>query len=156
MEASTTTKYPRCVTEALTKIDDQRKMVLSMVDDVRFAESLIEKFKELPGTANWHIDLSCFFDEVGVHVTIDDFRELVHVRRWLRQQGFPPPDILELGQSRQTLWRYFRKGHRSFELAAHASYAENAVCKYVKVGTKEEPVYELQCDGKTVITEEKE
>lgn len=150
MEVSTATEYPKCITEALALIDDQRKTVLSMVDDVRFAESLIEKFKGLQGTSNWHIDLGCFFDDVDVHVTAEDFREIVHVRRWLRKQGFPAPTMVEYGSLGQTLWRYSRKGHQSFDLTVHTSYDENAVCKYVKVGTKEEPVYELQCDGKAV------
>lgn len=32
--------------------------------------------------------------------------------------------------------------------------AEEAKCRFVKVGVKEEPVYEMQCEGKAIATEE--
>ncbi len=158
--------YPKCILEALASLEKKRTVVLSMVEDVRFAETLIEKFRNIKGTDNWYVSIGYEFgtlNGISVHVTADDFRELTQVRRWLRQRGFPSPAEEEYPEIGRRSWRYNRgDGRNLFYLCAHVKSNSNATCQYVKVGTKEEPIYELRCgnepykDDKDVVPKIKE
>ena len=156
MEQTTGQTIPNIIQKELGQIEETRKRILSMAPLVVIAEELIAKFKDLPGTSDWSISLGYGIGSLqGVLLSTRalDFRELTEVRRWLRQRGFPVPKTSDYAELNRHSWTYDRKDEPSLVFSAFAGSLsgkklEGQKCEYIQVGVKEEPVYELRCDGK--------
>lgn len=152
----TDTTIPKCIIKELDSLKKQTDRVNSVVPLVKFGETLIDKFKDTPGTSDWRVSVGFEYGTlqgVTVHVTALDINTLIAVRKFIRTQGFPLPEEEEYPEIHRKSWEYQREGEEVFRLSFHTSYDEGAVCKYVKVGTKQEDVFELQCNGAKVLQE---
>lgn len=152
-----TTEVPKIIQEQLDSLERVRQNILDMIPFVGIAEELIAKFKTVPGTSDWRISIGYgtgILNGVLVHVDALDLRELVAVRRWLREQGFPAPTTDDQAEIGRRSWTYTQKDQPNFVFSGFTGYSwekapEGQKCQFVKVGMKEpEPIYELQCDGK--------
>jgi len=157
MTTAITTALPKPIADELEKLNGLHGRLMKMVDDVRFAQELINEFEgKVPGTKSWYVSVGVrdgLLQGITIHVTAKDFRELVTVRRHLREIGFPAPEVDDFEAIGRRSWEYKREGHETFRLSAHTSYEEGAACRYVEVGKKEEPIYELRCDGQPLPEE---
>ena len=155
MPETTQLDIPAVVQKELEFIENTRQRILNMAPLVRLCEELIAEFKNLAGTSDWRISIGYGIGSlqgVLLSTTALDFRELIAVRRWLRTQGLPAPETNDYAEIRRRSWTYHRKDEPDFVFSAFArspylDKLEGQKCEFVKVGVKEEPVYELRCDG---------
>lgn len=144
--------YPKCMVDAIEDLRKRIAAIRSWVGDVRLYETMIEHFKDLPGL----ISCQLLIDRFGADITfcINDMREMIPVRRWLREHGHPAPTVTDYPEARQRLFSYYPTGHASLYLRAQLSYEDGAICKYVAIGTEQKSIYELQCEGKILKDKE--
>ena len=162
MEKTAGKTIPKVIQEELGLIEKTRKRVLDMAPMVRFAEEVIAKFKNLPGTSKWTVSIGYGIGSLqGVLLRANtlDLRELTVVRRWLREKGLPAPSVEDYGALGRRSWTYEQKDQPNLVFSAfvRAPYniekLEGQKCEFVKVGVTEEPVYELRCDGEKLVEE---
>lgn len=162
MEADEQQALPKIIRDELTRVEETRQWIINMAPTVHFAEELIEKFKDLPGTSEWSISIGYGIGSLqGVLLRANalDLRELTVVRRQIREHGFSVPEVDDYGGIGRRSWTYARKDESNLVFSAfvrapyHADKLEGQKCEYVKVGVTSEPVYELRCDGQKVEEE---
>lgn len=148
----TLAEYPKCMTDAIGDLNDAIGRIKSWVADIQLYETMIEHFKDLPGLTSCHLSI----DRFGAEITfvINDMRQMIPIRRWLREHGHPTPVVTDSPIGQRRLFTYYIGGHADLYLRAQLSYGDGAICKYVEIGTERKPIYELQCEGKTLEDKE--
>jgi hypothetical protein len=140
--------YHKAIALELAEADGRRIKVLGMVEDVALAQEVIDKFCAKEWDARVSIGLD-FGSMQGVLIHIDNVKsiaDIAPIRRELRERGFPAPKPDDYAELKRRSYLYAREGKPQFAVMVFLR-GENAVCEYVQVGTKVEPVYELRCGG---------
>jgi hypothetical protein len=137
---STTTAYPQCVTDRLTELDSEREQILATIPAVILAESVAAMFPENTSSVLLpNVGRVCHY--IHIRSSMD---EAVSVIREYRKKGIQVDSFHDHGGAR------IYKLSRNIDLYVTIPDNEGAKCRYVRVGTKEVPVMELRCDGKTI------
>ena len=150
------------IQKAIDEIEKDRTNVVDYQTVMETAAQLIEKFGAVENTKNWRLSFGygdgCLNGAL-VHVDVTDLGTLTEVRRWIRKQGFGDPKVEDYEVIGRRSWTYKDDKGRLLVLSGffpapgwHEDTA--AKCQFVKVGVKEEPIYELQCNGVKVSEEE--
>ena len=111
------------------------------------------KWEKGPGAPSFAVSVA----SVQVNVTVADVRHVGIVIRRLRAAGYKRMSMRTDELSQSVSWTF--KGPRGeIILYANLPHGEEAVCKYVQVGTKtvEQPIFELRCGEEMVKEEEVE
>lgn len=148
----TLVEYPKCIVYAIENLEGGIALIKSWAEDMQLYETMIEHFKDLPGLIRCNLQVDRFGADITF--TINDMREMVHVRRWLREHGHPAPTTTDYAVAQQRVFMYYPPGHAPLYLRAQLPFEEGAVCKYVAIGTEQKPIYELQCEGKVIEDKE--
>lgn len=143
----TLAEYPKCITDAINDLKHTIGRIEGWVADVQLYETMIEHFKDLPGLTGCQLSIDRF--GVDITFTINDMREMILVRQWLRGHGHPAPIIDDYPVSQQRVFTYFPIGHADLYLRAQLPFKDGSICKYVEIGTEQKLIYELQCEGRT-------
>jgi hypothetical protein len=144
---------PKSIQHALEMLDRKKEDILSFVDAAKKAEEVFAEFKDsFPVDSEYLTNSVLVSNESGcirgvsIHIYTDDFKKLLPVRRKIRQLGFPAPQTEDYPELQRRSWIYGNPDNgKGVRLCGHLPFAENSMCRYVKVGTKEEDVYELRC-----------
>lgn len=71
----------------------------------------------------------------------------------MRKAGFKPRGLFDT-EGLSWIWRPENSTEYYPSIRIGLSLADGGKCKRVKVGTKKVPVYEIQCDGESIVTPE--
>jgi len=136
------------IKEALKEIDKKKEYILSMQSEMYLVEELAKYVKTIQGVHNVRISVGWENGSIQgnmVKADFEDIRKTTEIRKWIRDKGFPAPKIDDYPELQRRTFTYVRKDKPNFSLLAFCYYGEGAVCKFIEVGKKEEPVYELKC-----------
>lgn len=147
-------KQPESVKKALKEIRELEQRVLAMKDTAQCAEKIVaahqDKFKRL------RVSLGYQFSSLqGVLIMAHDvqnMRDVLPIIREMRRYGWKVKSHDDYPEARRRTY-HMQNGKANIMICALLSWEDGTTCKYVQVGVKEEPQYELQCDGE-IFTEE--
>lgn len=137
--------YPEMIQEAFDEIQDSRMKVFGLIEAARVAEEAEETFKDqIKGfrlSAGWHMGT---LQGILIFCDVNDMAEVTPLLQWLAKKGYPkkgkPEDYPEI---KRRTWECGK-----INISAFLPYSGGSKCEFVKIGVKEEPIYELQCKEK--------
>jgi len=150
------------IQKSLDEVEKQRDKIINYQPVMDIAAQLIAEFEKTENTEDWRL---CFGNGNGslngvlIHVEVTDLEALTGARRWIREHGFGAPTVSDYEAIGRRSWTYKDDNERFVVLSGFFPVpgwkeGDGAKCSFVKVGVKEEPVYELQCNGKPVEQEQ--
>jgi hypothetical protein len=157
---------PQAIQKQLDRLDEERNQVLALLDIARMAHAVADVFPDMGfsvSIAKWH-----FKPFVTMMVDVVKFDDLIPVLRdlasrgWHTDKGQPFSDYLELERRTYNLLGPGESAEVVDTVSGERKYNEwyehklrimafprkdGALCKRVRVGTKEEPVFKFVCEG---------
>lgn len=131
---------PQLVQAALEKIDQERAFILTRIPHAEVADDVIALFNDRFGGLHGNVSAH----GVSLHMHATSMVDVVALRRYLAQRGYHVQTVQKYPDEQ-------REVHRLGAIDLYISFAtEGASCRYVAVGTKTVPVYELRCDDAEV------
>lgn len=128
---------PKCVEERLAALKKQREKALALSPAAKFAENLVDHLSLPQG----NVSLNMVANTVDIFFTMRKPSEATPVLRELSRNGFrQSKKPLDVGDLQLRIWRCGQ-----IRLEGQFPHTEGEHCRYVKVGVKEVPVYELRC-----------
>lgn len=143
MNNETTIKPSKFLDEEITKAQKAVDWLKENSQRLWIVEQLEERFKELMFAK--YVDP--IFNSVGMTFNFTDMTQATEVIKVLTNEYglHQTSSMIEDTSSKRRCWFF-----NGFILAAYFNQ-EGATCKYVQVGTKEVPVYEMKCEGKDEV-----
>lgn len=142
------TEYPKCVQDQLVEMEKRRERLLSWLPLVRLAEEAIAECSSALGSTSVSVGLDMGeVNGVLIHANVkQDILEVVPMLRYLRAHGAPKFERTEdYPEIKRRIWHF-----GDLKVMVFLPYRGGAKCDFVQVGVREEPVYELRCDGATI------
>lgn len=139
-------RLPPCVSERLKRLEDERKSILESVPAIESVEAALRGLDE----EIRRVIKPWGAATVGVWVDlwVRSMEDVGAVRRALSRRGWK---LQADGRADYPDDRRFTLCHQnnqvSGRLTVNVEFQQGSSCKYVQVGKKEVPVYELKCDG---------
>lgn len=127
-------QYPEEIRHQLNTLDGWKKDVIKLQPHILVAKECKEVFNEL------EIDTDADFCYAIIRIrSITNVKETSPVLKWLATKGY-----------RQTEKRYDSQGgnyvkYQLGQISLFIILKEGASCQFIRTGTREEPIYELQC-----------
>ncbi len=138
--------------EAIRTLDESRATILALEPHAVIAAELAGHFADRFTSVRPYV--TTLGGDVWIELYATDVADVLAVRRWLAARGYrlthhgTYPD-----DRRETHSLHWRDGAgkltRGIILNVHFPTEEGAACRYVEVGTKTVPVYELRCEKAT-------
>jgi len=161
---------PAAVVDTLKEMDRNRERVMAMaVAAHEMQQAVAELYHEHDLKIDVHLGYQASSMQ-GVVVSFGswgkearDVRVVAPLLRRLRQLGYRRTSVDDYVEMARRTWHYEFKRyertdnvHVSVFLSTDLTATDDTVCRFVKVGVKEEPVYELRCGGQNVTHEQLE
>lgn len=137
---------PKAICQALKKLDERKQEVLGLVKAVETVEAANKQFKSciMPPMVVTHTDVQRNGDVITMAM-IRFVSEIQPILKFFADRGFrqtaDPEDNPTVGMRR---WTCGQIGIMA--LIGGGPDESGKQCRYVEVGKKEVPIYELQCD----------
>ena len=132
------------INDALKDLERRKEKFLSWRDAEKTALEIKEKFSKNGLEISLDIDWISAIDGIYIKVyQVKDMADLKPIFRFLAQNGYTRrmKPIL-LGDYKMVIWHY-----NDIALIAYFNSPEENACKFIQTGTKEIPVYEIDCPG---------
>ena len=143
----------KAVEKNVAELNEKIAQLFSWDATARWAEEMCaEQDESLKARVNVGVQ-SGQLRGVIIHLDVRDMADAVPIRRAVRQLGYGKPTVSDYAEIQRRSWCYEKEEDAAapfIHVCAHLPWDEGAHCEYVKVGTKEQPVYELRCGGKPV------
>lgn len=135
-------EYPKDIQRQLWIFDRQKDHVIGLIPVYKFAKSAQKEFNSRYGDKN--ISVFVNDDDIAMFISqITDIKQITPLLRYCAKEGYHQTTKKYITQSNKTI--SYTLG--TLRIVVWLSNGEGASCKFVKVGMKEEPVFELQCNG---------
>ncbi len=149
-----TTEHPKSVKKALGEIRMLWLRVLTMKKMAQFADGIVaehqDKFKRLEVSLGY--SSGSLPGVLIIAHDIQDMREILPIIREMRRYGWKVKSHDDFPAAKRRTY-YLENGKEKIKILALLSWDDGTTCRYVQVGVKKEPQYELQCDGETFAEE---
>ena len=130
--------FPECIRKRILETGKQIDKILKWREAAIVAEKAKEEFPDLIGTVSVGIGINQV-NGVLLHCHIEKINDVVPLLGYLAKKGFrqkdEPNDYAEIQR------RTWDCGDIKV-----MGFLRGQSCRYVEVGKKEEPIYELRCD----------
>lgn len=129
-------KYPQEIRQELVTLEKYCRNVIGYIPLLSTAKEVKRVFSEL--------DIDVVVSICGVTITVTDVSRMDQIwpiLRWLAKRGHRQTEKRQLLSN----YGYIKYTIGSLQLNIWLDSTEAAHCKFVQTGTKEVPVYELQC-----------
>ena len=144
---------PGSVVEALEENRFQRRKILRFVKSARIVDKIIREFKGsgLKMRSSIGYTIHTLYGSLLMVNDLDDIRDVLPVLRSIRRRGYKIKKYEDYAELHRRT--YYCEG--DIVVSAFLKYEDGTICKFVEVRKEEKPVYELQCEGKTIEDEQK-
>jgi len=140
-----TKKYPEIIQEELERVEDETKRVLELIPAANLCNKVASAFPHMEDIRTSVRVGGGVLNGALFMVDVDKLQDISPILRYFAKQGWRingEPDDYEEVQRRT--WELSSEEHPGrIQVSA---FFKGETCKFVKVGTKQEPVYELKCE----------
>ncbi len=130
--------------------------ITKLIDTLRDAARIRHEYFALHPKDSISVHYGCLYVDVEVCAALFDFGTLPVLLRLVREAGYhrTTRSVTEWGGIRY-VYRKPKEWSHAIELTIETTTDSEAVCRRVKVGSRtvQQPIYEIQCDGKSVVDE---
>jgi hypothetical protein len=134
--------------KALDDLAEKRKKIDDLKPHLERLESLIPVFPDIALYVNYGIDVNSVQGALLYVNELDDMREVVPVLKAVRALGYKSKGFEDYPELKR---RKFDCG--DVQVLAFLKWEGGTKCEFKQTGTKQQPVYELVCDGEKVEIE---